>query len=95
MLLLAGMVLGGLARSALLRDLSVTAGFLGMVSCVRSALALWDLDAFVFEEFPKDLIEARRAAGSRERPSSRNPRPQGLRSRRTLPLERVGICRKP
>jgi hypothetical protein len=75
LLFVAGMVLGGFARSGLLSFLCVTAGFLALVGCVRRALLLWNLDAFVFEDSPELPLEA-----GRSRPPARPRRSCGVRS---------------
>jgi hypothetical protein len=49
LLLVAGMALGGYARSTLWTVLPVTAGYVGLVLSLRRALLLWNTDSPGFE----------------------------------------------
>ena len=75
LILIAGMALGGYARPGLWTVLPVTAGYLGLVLCVRRALLIWDVAAFGVEDSPENSVETGRA-----RPPARPRSSSGGRS---------------
>jgi hypothetical protein len=79
LLLLAGMALGGYSRSTLWTAFPVTAGYIGLILCVRRALLLWNTDAPRLEDSPGNPVEAGRARPPERQRRTSNGRRSALR----------------